>query len=81
MKTLITNSNILAGNIFVYQLFVEKVCTYPLLKNSEVKSREKNAIKIKIWTDDEKTVLCEILVDLMNEINELFVIAFNLNCF
>ena len=81
MKTLITNSNILAGNIFVYQLFVEKVSTYLLLKNSEVKSREKNAIKIKIWTDDEKTVLCEILVDLMNEINELFVIVFNLNCF
>ena len=31
--TLIGNSNVLAGNIFVYQLFVEKVHTYVLLKN------------------------------------------------
>lgn len=79
MKTSIRTSNVFAGNIFVYQLFVENVCTYLLLKNGNKKSREKKAVKKRNWTDDEKTFLCEILVDPMNEF-KLFVIIFNLNC-
>ena len=75
MKTLTRNSNILAGNIFAYQ-FVEKFCTYLLLKNANKKSREKNAVKTRNWTDDDKTLLCEILVDPMNGL----AIIFNLNC-
>ena len=78
MKILIRNSNILPGHIFVYQLFVEKVCTYLLLKNGNKKSREENAVETRNWTDDKKSLLCEIWVDPMNEI-KLFVIVFNLS--
>ena len=67
LKTLIRNSNISAGNIFVYQLFVEKVRTYLLLKNGDQKIRYKNTAKTRNWTDDETALLCEILVDPVNE--------------
>ena len=71
--------NILVENIFVYQLFIEKVPTYLLLKNGDKKSNKKNAIKTRNHVDDEKTLLCEILVDPVKEF-ELLVIVFNLNC-
>ena len=44
--------------------------------NCNKKSREKNAVKTRNWADDDKTLLCEILVDPMNGL----VIVFNLNC-
>ena len=44
--------------------------------NCNKKSREKNAVKMRNWTDDDKTLLCEILVDPMTGL----VIVFNLNC-
>ena len=47
------------------------------------KWRRKKSIKIDVkarnWTVDETALLCEILVDPMNEF-KLFVIVFNLNC-
>ena len=49
------------------------------LKNGNRKSREENAVETTDWKDDEKTLLCEILVDPLNEF-KLLVIVFNLNC-
>ena len=69
MKTLIRYSDILTGNIFLYQLFVEKVRTYLLLKNGDKKIRQKNAVKTKNWTDDETALFSEIWVDPINEFN------------
>ena len=66
MKTLIGSLNVLAGNIFAYQLFVEKVRTWLLLKKGDEKSRKKNAVKARNWRDDQTAPLCEILVDSMN---------------
>ena len=68
-----------SGKQFVYQLFVEKVCTYLLLKNGDKKSQQKSDVKKRNWTYDETAALCKISVDLMNKF-KLFVIAFNLNC-
>ena len=51
MKILITNSNILAESVFVYQLSVEKVCAYLLLKNGDKKSREKTE-KLGEWWEN-----------------------------
>ena len=65
MKILIGNSDVLAENIFVYQLLVEKVCTYLLSKNDDEKSRLKNGIKARNWAGDETALLSEILMDPM----------------
>ena len=66
MKTLIGNSDVLAENIFVYQLLVEKVPTYLLSKNDDEKSRLKSGIKVRNWAGDETALLSEILMDPMN---------------
>ena len=49
MKTFTGNLNVLAGNIFAYQLLVEKVRTYLLLKNGDKKNRKK--MLLKRWQD------------------------------